>query len=91
MPQIQAIEKCSNEQYLFEVECMKKLAALSTEEDDGPFVEDTLPLSQEADPDSDKTYKTNLEALAKLKTTYAGLINKYPEILKKLLQNRAQA
>ena len=90
VPRIQEITRIKSDkwaQVYFEAQCMKRLDkfvnAITLDDNfESPYVETSLPLSKEADPDVDKDERANLIALNKLEPKYASLIKKYPDILK---------
>ena len=82
IPQIERISVIEMEQNLFEMECMRKISAISIEEDqESPFFIDNLPLPNSLDPESNKNDKVNEEALKKLDKKWSDVVSQY-DILK---------
>ena len=86
-PSVQALQ--------FQMQCMQALGegtssdqtfadqvcAMTIDPESPSPIADNLPLSEEVDPDSNKAYKINLEALDKLQEPYKSLVKKF-DILK---------
>ena len=88
IPRIKEIANIQSEDWearFFEIQCMKHMenfvnAITLDVEEEGPFVEESLPLT--SDPEYGKDEQVNLNALKTLDKRYVDLILKYPGILK---------
>ena len=73
-----ATNSLAAEQSHFEMECMKRIEAISIgENEEAPFFIDNLPLPSNLDPEADKNDRLNAEALSKLEDKYAAVVKQY--------------